>query len=61
MMSSCLLDAIINENYSYLHSFLDDLSRPENCVHIQGWETAGQVCLDYITVIEMLNSIQQVR
>lgn len=52
-------DAIINENYSYLHSFLDELSRPENCVHIQGWDTAGQVCLDYITIIEMLNSIRQ--
>ncbi|PIO14277.1 hypothetical protein AB205_0189530, partial [Aquarana catesbeiana] len=51
-------DAIINENYSYLHSFLDELSRPENCVHIQGWDTAGQVCLDYITIIEMLNSIR---
>ncbi|XP_018431124.1 PREDICTED: nuclear pore complex protein Nup98-Nup96-like [Nanorana parkeri] len=53
-------DAIINENYSYLRSFLDELSRPENCVHIQGWDTAGQVCLDYITIIEMLNSIRQV-
>nr|DBA32194.1 TPA: hypothetical protein GDO54_000004 [Pyxicephalus adspersus] len=52
-------DAIINENYSYLHSFLDELSRPENSIHIQGWDTAGQVCLDYITIIEMLNSIRQ--
>ncbi|XP_068122593.1 nuclear pore complex protein Nup98-Nup96 isoform X2 [Hyperolius riggenbachi] len=52
-------DAIINENYSYLHSFLDELSRPENCVHIQGWDTAGQVYQDYIAIIEMLNSIRQ--
>ncbi|KAM9319705.1 LOW QUALITY PROTEIN: nuclear pore complex protein Nup98-Nup96 [Gastrophryne carolinensis] len=52
-------DAIINENYSYLYSFLQELSQPENCIHIQGWDTAGQVYLDYITVIEMLNSIQQ--
>ncbi|XP_069825440.1 nuclear pore complex protein Nup98-Nup96 isoform X2 [Dendropsophus ebraccatus] len=52
-------DAIINENYSYLRSFLDEMSRPENCVHIQGWDTAGQVYLDYISVIEMLNHIRQ--
>ncbi|KAG8544950.1 hypothetical protein GDO81_021581 [Engystomops pustulosus] len=52
-------DAIINENYSYLRSFLDELSRPENCVHIQGWDTAGQVYLDYIGIIEMLDRIRQ--
>ncbi|XP_063806920.1 nuclear pore complex protein Nup98-Nup96 isoform X2 [Pseudophryne corroboree] len=52
-------DAIINENYSYLRSFLDELSRPEHCVHIQGWDTAGQVYLDFISIVEMLNSIQQ--
>ncbi|KAM4046585.1 LOW QUALITY PROTEIN: nuclear pore complex protein Nup98-Nup96 [Anomaloglossus baeobatrachus] len=52
-------DAIINENYSYLRSFLDELSRPENCAHIQGWDTAGQVYLDYISVIEMLEHIRQ--
>ncbi|XP_066444628.1 nuclear pore complex protein Nup98-Nup96 isoform X2 [Eleutherodactylus coqui] len=52
-------DAIINENYSYLRSFLDELSRPENCLHIQGWDTAGQVYLDYISVIQMLNHIRQ--
>ncbi|KAM3934269.1 nuclear pore complex protein Nup98-Nup96 [Leptodactylus fuscus] len=52
-------DAIINENYLYLRSFLDEFSRPENCTHIQGWDTAGQVYLDYISVIEMLNHIRQ--
>ncbi|XP_040282604.1 nuclear pore complex protein Nup98-Nup96 isoform X1 [Bufo bufo] len=52
-------DAIINENYSYLRSFLDELSRPENCAHIQGWDTAGQVYMDYIGVVEMLNHIRQ--
>ncbi|XP_069615683.1 nuclear pore complex protein Nup98-Nup96 [Ranitomeya imitator] len=52
-------DAIINENYTYLRSFLDQLSRPENCVHIQGWDTAGQVYMDYISVIEMLELIRQ--
>lgn len=52
-------DTIINENYSYLSGFLKELARPENCAHIQGWDTAGQVYLDYISVIEMLNHIRQ--
>ncbi|KAG8453154.1 hypothetical protein GDO86_004828 [Hymenochirus boettgeri] len=52
-------DAIINENYRYLRSFLNDLSKPDHCKHIQEWETAGKVYLDYICVIEMLNRIRQ--
>ncbi|KAM4796247.1 LOW QUALITY PROTEIN: nuclear pore complex protein Nup98-Nup96-like [Rhinophrynus dorsalis] len=52
-------DAIINENYRYLQSFLGDLSKPEHCKHIQDWDTAGQVYLDYISIIEMLNRIRQ--
>ncbi|XP_075054497.1 nuclear pore complex protein Nup98-Nup96 [Mixophyes fleayi] len=52
-------DAIINENFSYLRSFLDELSRPAHSAHIQGWDTAGQVYLDYISVVEMLNNVRQ--
>ncbi|XP_041440603.1 nuclear pore complex protein Nup98-Nup96 isoform X1 [Xenopus laevis] len=52
-------DAVINENYRYLQSFLGELSNPEHCKHIQDWETAGKVYLDYIRVIDMLNLIQQ--
>ncbi|KAM4697293.1 nuclear pore complex protein Nup98-Nup96 isoform 2-T2 [Discoglossus pictus] len=53
-------DAIINENYRYLKSFLEDLSLPERSRHIQDWEVAGLVYLDYIGVIETLNRIRQV-
>ncbi|XP_036603753.1 nuclear pore complex protein Nup98-Nup96 isoform X1 [Trichosurus vulpecula] len=52
-------DAIINENYSYLKGFLEDLSPPERSSLIQDWDTAGLVYLDYIRVIEMLSQIQQ--
>ncbi|NXA43427.1 NUP98 protein, partial [Eudromia elegans] len=52
-------DAIINENYSYLKGFLEDLSPPERSALIQDWETAGLVYLDYIRVTEMLDRIQQ--
>ncbi|XP_015686037.1 nuclear pore complex protein Nup98-Nup96-like, partial [Protobothrops mucrosquamatus] len=52
-------DAIINENYTYLKGFLEDLSSPERCSLIQGWDTAGLVFLDYLQVIEMVNRIQQ--
>lgn len=52
-------DAIINEKYSYLSGFLDELSRAENCANIQGWDTAGQVYRDYISVIQMLDHIRQ--
>ncbi|XP_053312712.1 nuclear pore complex protein Nup98-Nup96 isoform X2 [Spea bombifrons] len=53
-------DAIVNEDYAYLRRFLDVLALPEHCRHIQGWDTAGQVYLDYISVVEMLHQIQQV-
>uniref|UniRef100_A0A8C3VIW9 Nuclear pore complex protein Nup98-Nup96 n=1 Tax=Catagonus wagneri TaxID=51154 RepID=A0A8C3VIW9_9CETA len=53
-------DAIINENYDYLKGFLEDLAPPERSGLIQDWETSGLVYLDYIRVIEMLHSIQQV-
>ncbi|XP_014445902.1 nuclear pore complex protein Nup98-Nup96 isoform X6 [Tupaia chinensis] len=53
-------DAIINENYEYLKGFLEDLAPPERSSLIQDWETSGFVYLDYIQVIEMLHSIQQV-
>uniref|UniRef100_A0A803TMV9 Nuclear pore complex protein Nup98-Nup96 n=1 Tax=Anolis carolinensis TaxID=28377 RepID=A0A803TMV9_ANOCA len=53
-------DAVINEKYTYLKGFLEDLSVPERSALIQDWDTAGLVFLDYIQVIEMLNRIQQV-
>ncbi|XP_054829364.1 nuclear pore complex protein Nup98-Nup96 isoform X2 [Eublepharis macularius] len=52
-------DAIINENYTYLKGFLEDMSAPQRSRLIQDWETAGLVFLDYIRVIEMLSRIQQ--
>uniref|UniRef100_A0A803SV61 Nuclear pore complex protein Nup98-Nup96 n=1 Tax=Anolis carolinensis TaxID=28377 RepID=A0A803SV61_ANOCA len=50
-------DAVINEKYTYLKGFLEDLSVPERSALIQDWDTAGLVFLDYIQVIEMLNRI----
>lgn len=58
---SFLADAIINENYTYLKGFLEDLASPERCSLIQAWDTAGLVFLDYLQVIEMVSRIQQVR
>ncbi|XP_048349600.1 nuclear pore complex protein Nup98-Nup96-like [Sphaerodactylus townsendi] len=52
-------DAIINENYTYLKGFLEDMAIPEHSRLIQDWETAGLVFLDYIRVIEMVGRIQQ--
>ncbi|XP_062983422.1 nuclear pore complex protein Nup98-Nup96 isoform X2 [Elgaria multicarinata webbii] len=52
-------DCIINENYTYLKGFLEDLSAPERSTLIQDWDTAGLVFLDYIQVIEKLSKIQQ--
>ncbi|OCT96291.1 hypothetical protein XELAEV_18013967mg [Xenopus laevis] len=52
--------AVINENYRYLKSFLGEMSKPEHCKHIQEWESAGKVYLDYISVIDMLRHIQHV-
>ncbi|XP_025029555.1 nuclear pore complex protein Nup98-Nup96 isoform X1 [Python bivittatus] len=52
-------DAIINENYTYLKGFLEDLSSPQRSTLIQGWDTAGLVFLDYLQVIDMVNRIQQ--
>ncbi|XP_053164847.1 nuclear pore complex protein Nup98-Nup96 isoform X2 [Hemicordylus capensis] len=52
-------DAIINENYTYLKGYLENLSAPEHSALIQDWDTAGLVFLDYIRVVEMLDKIQQ--
>ncbi|XP_015283799.1 PREDICTED: nuclear pore complex protein Nup98-Nup96 isoform X2 [Gekko japonicus] len=52
-------DAIVNEQYTYLKGFLEDMATPEHSLLIQDWETEGLVFLDYIRVIEMLGRIQQ--
>ncbi|XP_063162102.1 nuclear pore complex protein Nup98-Nup96 [Candoia aspera] len=52
-------DAIVNENYTYLKGFLEDLSSPQRSSLIQGWDTAGLVFLDYLQVLEMVHRIQQ--
>uniref|UniRef100_S4RAV4 Nuclear pore complex protein Nup98-Nup96 n=1 Tax=Petromyzon marinus TaxID=7757 RepID=S4RAV4_PETMA len=47
-------DAIINENYGYLKTFLEEMAAPEISIHIPDWEVAGRVFLDYIRVTETL-------
>lgn len=52
-------DCIINENYTYLRSFLDVLGMEENCCHIQDWNTNGQVYLDFIRIRERITELEE--
>ncbi|XP_027009207.2 nuclear pore complex protein Nup98-Nup96 [Tachysurus fulvidraco] len=52
-------DCIINDDHEYLKEFLEGLAVPERSVQIQDWDTSGRVYLDYIRVIQTLNTIQR--
>ncbi|PIK59287.1 putative nuclear pore complex protein [Apostichopus japonicus] len=52
-------DCIINENYTYLRSYLDVLGMEENCCLIQDWNTNGQVYLDFIRIRERIAELEQ--
>ena len=43
-------DAIINDDYSFFHGLLKDLSQPEACKNIVNWSSAGKLYLDFINV-----------
>uniref|UniRef100_A0A646QCP4 Nuclear pore complex protein Nup98-Nup96 n=1 Tax=Hemiscolopendra marginata TaxID=943146 RepID=A0A646QCP4_9MYRI len=50
-------DAIINENFDFLKSYLMELSSPERNSSVLDWSIGGQVFLDYIHVSETLKKI----
>lgn len=50
-------DAIINENYDYLLSYLKELSPPERSSTILNWSTGGQVFLDYIHISQTVEHV----
>ncbi|XP_063041599.1 nuclear pore complex protein Nup98-Nup96 isoform X2 [Engraulis encrasicolus] len=52
-------DGIINDNHEYLLHLLEGLAVPERHAQIQDWDISGKVFLDYIHVIQTLQSIQQ--
>ncbi|XP_062384841.1 nuclear pore complex protein Nup98-Nup96 isoform X2 [Sardina pilchardus] len=52
-------DCIINDNHEYLLHILEGLAVPERHAQIQDWDVSGRVFLDYIHVIQTLQSIQQ--
>ncbi|XP_076158509.1 nuclear pore complex protein Nup98-Nup96 isoform X1 [Alosa pseudoharengus] len=52
-------DCIINDNHDYLLHILEGLAVPERHAQIQDWDVSGRVFLDYIHVIQTLQSIQQ--
>ncbi|BFZ15130.1 hypothetical protein BsWGS_18167 [Bradybaena similaris] len=52
-------DAIINENYDYLKSYLDDLAAPDRSIGIQNWTNNGKVFLDFINIRTRLGELKQ--
>lgn len=50
-------DAIINENYDYLLSYLKELSPPERSSTILDWSIGGQVFLDYIHISQTVENV----
>ncbi|XP_071847086.1 nuclear pore complex protein Nup98-Nup96-like isoform X3 [Apostichopus japonicus] len=59
VMRDIAADCIINENYTYLRSYLDVLGMEENCCLIQDWNTNGQVYLDFIRIRERIAELEQ--
>lgn len=51
--------AIVNENFADLKCLLCELGSPEISSTIEDWDTGGRVFLDYITMIETLQQLQQ--
>lgn len=48
------------ENFADLKCLLSELGSPEISCKIEDWDTGGRVFLDYITMIETLQQLQQV-
>lgn len=60
LLCGLLLDCIINDNHDYLLHILEGLAVPDRHAQIQDWDISGRVFLDYIHVIQTLQTIQQV-
>uniref|UniRef100_A0A4W3IU74 Nuclear pore complex protein Nup98-Nup96 n=1 Tax=Callorhinchus milii TaxID=7868 RepID=A0A4W3IU74_CALMI len=54
VVSQLASDAIINEKHSYLQQFLERLAQPESRAHIQDWDNAGSIFLQYIRITQNL-------
>lgn len=51
-------DAVINEHYDHLKTFLQELGSPDHCIHITNWDLGGKVYLDYVSMIQSLEQIR---
>uniref|UniRef100_A0A4W3IU68 Nuclear pore complex protein Nup98-Nup96 n=1 Tax=Callorhinchus milii TaxID=7868 RepID=A0A4W3IU68_CALMI len=58
VVSQLASDAIINEKHSYLQQFLERLAQPESRAHIQDWDNAGSIFLQYIRITQNLQRVQ---
>ncbi|XP_012944343.1 nuclear pore complex protein Nup98-Nup96 [Aplysia californica] len=52
-------DAIINDDYNYLRSFLEKMALPEHSLSILNWASSGKVFLDFINIRERLELLKQ--
>uniref|UniRef100_T1IPI4 Nuclear pore complex protein Nup98-Nup96 n=1 Tax=Strigamia maritima TaxID=126957 RepID=T1IPI4_STRMM len=52
-------DAIINESYNYLRSFLVELAPLDRSLTIRDWNIGGQVYLDYIHVSQTIEQVKK--
>lgn len=51
----------VAEDYDYVKKYLREMAPLENSSCIQGWSTGGKVFLDYITMVDTIDEIKQVR
>ncbi|XP_022250007.1 nuclear pore complex protein Nup98-Nup96-like isoform X2 [Limulus polyphemus] len=59
VISQLAADAIINEEYDYLKSFLQKMAVHDHNAEILDWAVGGQVFLDYIEVSQAVDKVLQ--
>lgn len=52
-------DAIVNENYSYIMSYLDELTVPDRCMTILNWNTSGKVFHDFVSLMHTVENLKE--
>ncbi|XP_048584697.1 nuclear pore complex protein Nup98-Nup96 isoform X1 [Nematostella vectensis] len=59
LISSLASDAIINDDYDTLKALLAEMAPRERSSNIMGWETGGQVLLDFLNINEKFQDLSK--
>ncbi|PNF16103.1 Nuclear pore complex protein Nup98-Nup96 [Cryptotermes secundus] len=57
IMKYIAADAIVNENYKYLHNLLEALVPVERSSTISGWNNRGQLLWDYLKIVAEVDTV----